>query len=278
LPTTFKFTGQRQESSLGGAEGLYYYGARWYDPSLGRFAQADSIIPEASQGAQAWDRYAYVNNSPVKYVDPSGHCIPCIVIGIIILAVGTSSCNSSPTNQPTDSLSPLDAIQKNIDAGTPESYKMAIDLAVEYYQLDTSHTITGNSEGIFVDSGLNRASNGYTYPNRAIGISYNAFPQTPGELGSTLNHELLHATQIAEGRSYTNEQGNCIDQQGCIMNEVEAWTLELNNAAYFGLSEEEIDFIRKKWLEDYNKLTPENQARADQGIYTVEDGKPTDPR
>jgi RHS repeat-associated protein len=72
-PTAFRFTGQRQEQSLGGAEGLYYYGARWYDPALGRFAQADSIIPEASQGTQAWDRYAGMNNNPVRYRDPSGH-------------------------------------------------------------------------------------------------------------------------------------------------------------------------------------------------------------
>jgi hypothetical protein len=32
-------------------------------------------VPEAAQGVQAWDRYAYVNNSPVNYNDPSGHCI-----------------------------------------------------------------------------------------------------------------------------------------------------------------------------------------------------------
>jgi hypothetical protein len=40
---------------------------------LGRFAQPDSLIPESSQGAQAWDRYAYVNNNPVRYNDPTGH-------------------------------------------------------------------------------------------------------------------------------------------------------------------------------------------------------------
>jgi RHS repeat-associated protein len=40
LPTTFRFTGQRQESF-----GLYFYQSRWYDPLLGRFAQADSVIP-----------------------------------------------------------------------------------------------------------------------------------------------------------------------------------------------------------------------------------------
>jgi hypothetical protein len=47
-----------------------FYNARWYDVSLGRFAQADSIVPP---GVQGLDRYAYVNNSPMNYVDPSGH-------------------------------------------------------------------------------------------------------------------------------------------------------------------------------------------------------------
>jgi RHS repeat-associated protein len=71
LPTTYRFTGQREESSLG----LYYYGARWYDQSLGRWIQPDSIVPELSQGVQAWDRYAYVNISPINFLDPTGHRI-----------------------------------------------------------------------------------------------------------------------------------------------------------------------------------------------------------
>jgi hypothetical protein len=48
-----------------------------YDPQLGRFAQADSIIPLQTQGTQAWDRYAYVNNNPLRYTDPSGHDVGC---------------------------------------------------------------------------------------------------------------------------------------------------------------------------------------------------------
>ena len=65
-PTTFRYTGQRQQAEIG----LYYYGARWYDPALGRFAQADTIVPG---GVQGLDRYAYVNNNPIRYTDPSGH-------------------------------------------------------------------------------------------------------------------------------------------------------------------------------------------------------------
>ena len=65
-PTTFQYTGQRVESSLG----LLFYNARWYDPSLGRFLQADTIVPG---GVQGLDRYAYVGNNPLKYINPTGH-------------------------------------------------------------------------------------------------------------------------------------------------------------------------------------------------------------
>jgi len=56
-PTDRRFTGQREEASLG----LYFYNARWYDPAIGRFIQADTIVPGAGN-PQAWDRYT----------DPSG--------------------------------------------------------------------------------------------------------------------------------------------------------------------------------------------------------------
>ena len=79
--TNYTYTGQYSymddPTTAGVTEGfgLMFYNARWYDPALGRFAQADSIIPLESQGVQAWDRYAYVNNNPVRYLDPSGRSI-----------------------------------------------------------------------------------------------------------------------------------------------------------------------------------------------------------
>jgi RHS repeat-associated protein len=44
-PTTFRYTGQRLETDIG----LYYYGARWYDSALGRFIQADTIVPPETE-------------------------------------------------------------------------------------------------------------------------------------------------------------------------------------------------------------------------------------
>ena len=65
-PTNYRYTGQRQEPSFG----LYFYQARWYDPSIGRFAQADTVVPG---GVQGYDRYAYGLNNPVNTTDPTGH-------------------------------------------------------------------------------------------------------------------------------------------------------------------------------------------------------------
>ena len=64
-PTDYAFTGQMQEGDI------YFYNARWYDPLLGRFLQADTIVPP-TQGTQGFDRFAYVNNNPLLYTDPSG--------------------------------------------------------------------------------------------------------------------------------------------------------------------------------------------------------------
>jgi RHS repeat-associated protein len=68
IPTSFRFTGQRRENYLD----LYWYGSRWYDPSAARFIQADTVVPDPGN-SQDWDRYAYTNNNPVKYIDPTGH-------------------------------------------------------------------------------------------------------------------------------------------------------------------------------------------------------------
>ncbi|RLC83572.1 MAG: hypothetical protein DRI79_13785, partial [Chloroflexi bacterium] len=67
-PTAYRYTGQRLEAAIG----LYYYRARWYDPALGRFISADTIVPDPGN-PQDLNRYAYVRNNPLRYTDPSGH-------------------------------------------------------------------------------------------------------------------------------------------------------------------------------------------------------------
>jgi RHS repeat-associated protein len=134
--TALNYTGQKLDGNVtdGSGTGLLYYGARYYNPAIGRFVSADSIVPGAAMGAggalgtvgaaqnsklsvdfhepgflsglngetaftqqhgfwfqlnsderskanvpwgpatpQALNRYSYVLNNPLRYIDPTGH-------------------------------------------------------------------------------------------------------------------------------------------------------------------------------------------------------------
>jgi RHS repeat-associated protein len=60
------------DQELDAENGLYNYNARLYDPFIGRFISADTIIPEPFN-PQSLNRYPYCLNNPLIYVDPSGH-------------------------------------------------------------------------------------------------------------------------------------------------------------------------------------------------------------
>ena len=46
--------------------GLYYYGARYYDPKVSIFVNVDPLAEKTMQA------YAYANNNPVRFIDPTG--------------------------------------------------------------------------------------------------------------------------------------------------------------------------------------------------------------
>ncbi len=69
LATDRKFTGQRLDDT-----GLYSYGARYYDYTIGRFISADTVVQSFSN-PQTLNRYSYVTNNPLRYTDPTGHVL-----------------------------------------------------------------------------------------------------------------------------------------------------------------------------------------------------------
>jgi RHS repeat-associated protein len=92
VATARGYTGQYRDDT-----GLLYYNARYYDPGLGRFISADTIVPGSgpltvapndSVAASSWaaggggpanpqdlNRYSYGLNNPVKHTDPTGHWV-----------------------------------------------------------------------------------------------------------------------------------------------------------------------------------------------------------
>ena len=116
-PTDYRFTGQRLTASLG----LYQMGARWFDPYVNRFVQPDSIIPDLAN-PQSLNRYSYVYNRPLVYIDSSGH-IPIPVIIAIAVAVAKAvdyGWTAWDSYQSSRTLADTECISLGQDDGWPE--------------------------------------------------------------------------------------------------------------------------------------------------------------
>ena len=85
----FRYCGEYLDAETGS----YYLRARYYDPTIGRFTQMDSVwsvTREMPNGQRITDPlslnlYAYCANNPIAYCDPSGHAFETIldVLGLI---------------------------------------------------------------------------------------------------------------------------------------------------------------------------------------------------
>lgn len=68
VPNVFRYSGEYWDNTTD----LQYLRARWYDPNSGRFVSKDPY--EGSiDNPLSLNRYGYVANNPLKYVDPSGN-------------------------------------------------------------------------------------------------------------------------------------------------------------------------------------------------------------
>ena len=75
------YTGHKHNDDLG----LIYMNARFFVVSIGRFASADTIVPNPTN-PQSYNRYSYVRNNPLGYRDPTGH-YECQANGICVDAI-----------------------------------------------------------------------------------------------------------------------------------------------------------------------------------------------
>lgn len=81
------FTGKSLETSTG----LSYFGARYYDPVIGRFMGVDPV-GFMENNLHSFNRYAYGNNNPSRYLDPDGN-LP-ILIPIALYVFGNAAIGS----------------------------------------------------------------------------------------------------------------------------------------------------------------------------------------
>jgi RHS repeat-associated protein len=73
----FRFTGHERDWSSGtlsdNTDYLDYMHARYYNPNAGRFLSIDpNMDNDTAYEPQKWNRYSYVTNNPLRYMDPTG--------------------------------------------------------------------------------------------------------------------------------------------------------------------------------------------------------------
>jgi RHS repeat-associated protein len=68
VPNIFRYSGEYWDNTTD----LQYLRARWYDPNAGRFVSKDPYQGSIANPLSL-NRYSYVENNPLIYVDPSGH-------------------------------------------------------------------------------------------------------------------------------------------------------------------------------------------------------------
>ena len=156
--TDYGFNGQR---SMEATIGLYYFNARWFDSSLGRWTQPDSIVPQASQGVQAWNRYEFVNNNPIGNTDTNGHMIDCHEVGCV--TPGTTITNAGHTYYNDQANDNGDTSQDTNRGGgrprppttnnTPPITVGGKGLCINWQNIGCSGTYESNSAATFMNAG-----------------------------------------------------------------------------------------------------------------------------
>ncbi len=84
-PTAYHFTGQRKDDTIG----LYYYGARYYDPVLGQFVQPDTMVPNPGNPQD-------LNRSAIPAITHSGTRTRAVIVPTTAAAYASGTPMTEP--------------------------------------------------------------------------------------------------------------------------------------------------------------------------------------
>jgi RHS repeat-associated protein len=218
--THHRFTGKYLDDDTG----LYYYGARYYDPVLGRFVSPDPLYiadPErCTTNPTACNLFAYANNNPLAFIDPTG--LDGVVAGdeAYRRQVEESLQRVDPTarvDRETGEISQswlhglwLDIVDFFCPGSGYDAGRELVSRMVESEQTTTIQFAAGDAAAGPVDPTIDFTTTAgdavinydpaFTPPLEEFNPSTGAVNPVAPDPGIVLGHELIHATHIMAGQ------------------------------------------------------------------------------
>ncbi len=187
--TVYQFTGKELDSEIG----LHYFGARFYDASIGRWLAPDPA-------GQGFSPYAYAGNSPLVMVDPDGEFFgPIMVAALFAGAYGAGTAYIDHNSISGGFLS--GAIGGAIGAGIPAN------------GLLPSIGVGALSGG--VSGGINSSFNGGN-----IGLGFKRGAIIGGSMGGIV--ETLNYLGGGSSAKYANDTGDGVESPQGVA-DIEGW-------------------------------------------------------
>jgi RHS repeat-associated protein len=176
----YRYTARRLDPETVGsstqASGLYYYRARTYSPTWGRFLQPDPI--GYAGGANL---YAYANNDPLNLTDPLG--LDCVSAG------GTTSCTTSAYS---------------VSFPTPKGWQDFTSSSTNYHFYSTPANVGSTNPAAVQQWVANNPTPGYPSPAAPQGTLNDATPVLGGVSPINISPVLSYTTtNQANGRPVT---------------------------------------------------------------------------
>jgi RHS repeat-associated protein len=193
----YKFTGKERDSE----SQLDYFGARYYSNLMGRLVTADPLMASArTSDPQTWNRYSYVHNNPLTFIDPMGlvemsadQCSKdpnCVTVKVNVIYDKNANNGKGLTDEQKEKFG------KGLQNAKDEYGDAKVHFEVGYTQgaVNTeNHTVTGTVQGALnvvatdASSLPGSGASAITASGKAL-----TFINVAGSDDGTLSHEMAH--------------------------------------------------------------------------------------